>query len=112
MTLGRQRKRALLGVFAILLQAILFGWHEHPLPVSAGHQPVLRSQGGAAPLSPSLEDEHCQICIGLHHLSAAPGEFMEFAPPPRIRSQKNAAETDPVAGAARLAFHARAPPGA
>jgi hypothetical protein len=107
---GRQRWRALLGIFAILLQALLFALHEHPLPFSVGEQPLLRSQADAAPLSSTLADADCQVCAALHHLSASPGEFAQLAAPPRLGPQKDPAEASRVASSPGLAFRARAPP--
>jgi hypothetical protein len=70
-----QRRVALLGVFTILFHALLFGWHHHPLPLSAHSAQPTIGLAKAAPLSPATAEDGCEICVALHHLSAAPGEF-------------------------------------
>ena len=69
-----RRRVALLGCLAILLQAILFGWHHHELALpSHGAPPAAYAEGGT-PLSPATAEDDCDICQALHHLRAAPGE--------------------------------------
>lgn len=68
-----RRRVALLGVVAILFQAVAFGWHHHPVELSAGggFQSVVRA-ANSTPLSPALADHDCEICAALHHFSATP----------------------------------------
>jgi hypothetical protein len=109
---GRARRRsALLGVFAVLFQAILFGWHHHELrPASRGSQPVVTVSNATSPLSPASAEDECDICMALHHLSASPVEFV-FLPMPVA-----AASTLPLpillqaTRASGHGFLARAPP--
>jgi len=98
-----------LGLFAVLFQAVLFGWHHHGLVLTGRSTvPVV-----ANPTTPphAVDDENgCEICQVLHHLSAAP---VDFAGPP-LPFGVVAAAVIPgpafAAGASALAFHARAPP--
>src|SRR5580700_2487642 len=109
---GRARRRsALLGVFAVLFQAILFGWHHHELgPASRGSQPDVTVSNATSPLSPASAEDECDICMALHHLSASPVEFV-FLPMPVA-----AASTLPLpillqaTRASGHGFRARAPP--
>ena len=79
-----RRRTALLAVFAVLFQSILFGWHHHPSTIPApGSAPLAVAAPSGAPLLPAgLHQDGCEICAALHHLSAAPGEFV-FLPAPR-----------------------------
>ncbi len=99
-----------LGIFAILFQALLFGWHHHDL-VFAGSLPMPVVQNSAAPIQSALDDEDgCEICSVLHHLTAAPVELAAApmpAPSALILCFGDAAF---VAQAPALAFRARAPP--
>ena len=106
----RQRRVAALGVIAILLQAILFGWHHHPLVWASAATPMVMAPIGPTPLSPATVATDCQICIVLRQLCAPPSDTaLSLHPPPAVPSR---APIDAAffAGAASLAFHARAPP--
>ena len=101
----------MLAVYAILLQAVVFAWHQHALVFnSAGQPPVLSSQDRAAPLSSTTADEACELCAALHHLSGAPGEFIAVSPPPLAASRFAPIEKARAGLVLTLAFHARAPP--
>jgi hypothetical protein len=100
---------AALGVFAILFQALLFGWHHHPEHFAIpGQWPILSAQH--APLSPAAADDECEICIALHYLTAAPAEFVAAALPASTVSPTTVAATRWLVLSLDLAFHARAPP--
>jgi hypothetical protein len=106
-----RRRVARLTVFAVLLQAMLFGWHHHSLPAMAGSaHPVVTLHNGGLPLSPASAEDSCEICIALHHLSASP---LDCAVPPLPPIGATAAylpdQTFPDRAIGR-AFHARAPP--
>ena len=77
-----QRRVALLGAAAILLQAMLFGWHHHPMVPAPLDAPPVAAVAKSAPPTPATAEDSCEICAALHHLSAAPGEFVA-APVPR-----------------------------
>jgi hypothetical protein len=107
---GVRRRVAWLGVAAMLFQAILFGWHHHELPPAArGAQPVIVA-AGQAPLSPAAADDDCDICQALHHLSAAPGEFVAVAAPTAAGAPLPLPEPIRISRASERAFQARAPP--
>jgi len=100
---------ARLGLLAVLFQAILFGWHHHELP-PRGSLPTAVVENPAAPQQLADDQDVCEICRVLHHLTAASAEPPLALPPlpaGRIsRVDGPSAPTRPLA----LAFHARAPP--
>jgi hypothetical protein len=106
-----RRRIARLSVFAVLFQAMLFGWHHHSLPAMArSADPVVSIHHAALPLSPATAEDSCEICIALHHLSASP---LDFAEPPLPRIGAAVAYLPDRAFPDRAidrAFHARAPP--
>ena len=108
---GGRRRMAWLGVVAILFQAILFGWHHHPLALPApAAMPSLHS-AGTAPLGSAIAEDDCDICAALHHLSAAPGEPVAAATPTlTISAADRPAEFSLPARAFGQGFRARAPP--
>jgi len=67
---------ALLGIIAILFQAILFAWHHHahslPLPELSAVGSVVVA--GGDPVLPSADDD-CQICFALGHHPATAVDF-------------------------------------
>jgi hypothetical protein len=106
-----RRRVALLGIVAVLFQAILFGWHHHELgPASRGSQPIVTVANAATPLSPASAEDECDICMALHHLSASPGEFVLLPIPPIAASTPPLPILLQAARASEHAFHARAPP--
>src|SRR5262245_15153512 len=71
---------ALLGIFALLLQAMLFSEHRHTPPVSSRGAPtILAAVPATGHGAPAAVDNNCQICFALHHHSAIPVDFI--APP-------------------------------
>jgi hypothetical protein len=108
---GSRGGTALLGAFAILLQAALFGWHTHPLPLSSRGAPTLLA---AAPASdheiPAAADNDCQICFALGHQSAASIGFAAVPPPIGAALPPTAVGTVVAPGAPYLHFRSRAPP--
>ena len=102
---------ALIGVFAVLLQAVLFGWHHHPVRFATGERwPMLSSPSSSAPLSPGAAEDECELCAALHYLTAAPAEIILAALPPAAASVSLPAETIRLNRCGALAFRARAPP--
>jgi hypothetical protein len=107
----RQRHAAGVGIFAILLQALLFGWHHHAEHFSVtGQWPMLSVSAPSAPLSPATTEDECELCAALHYLTAAPGEFiLAGAPssgtllPPQLVQARPGRQP-------RFSFRARAPP--
>ena len=114
MTADRRRvwsgRAARLGIFAILFQAILFGWHHHELAF-AGKFPAPVVQNSIAPLQSAVDSEDgCEICQVLHHQTATAADFA-FAARPQPASRALAADDVAfVVCAPSLGFHARAPP--
>jgi hypothetical protein len=107
-----RRGAALAGAFAILVQAILFGWHHHafpfPPPVASAVTVVPTSP---VPAAPAAEDHDCQICFTLsHHHGAVPVDF--FAPsepePAPLHLSGRAVLDAPLAP--YFFFQSRAPP--
>ena len=102
---------AALGLFAVLFQAILFGWHHHDLEF-AGRlaRAVLSAASSAATSSPAADNDGCEICQTLHHQSAATPESL-FAPaPPPLAALPPPHDAAFTTGVLALAFRARAPP--
>ena len=99
---------ALLGAFAILLQAVLFGWHNHPLPFSPMGAPAVLATAGHE--VPGLVDDDCQICFALSHHSAAPVDFAAAPPPGPMPLRLPAIDTVWAAAPSYLLFRSRAPP--
>jgi hypothetical protein len=106
---GATRLAAGLGLFAVLFQAILFGWHHHDLPfVGWLPAPVLENPSTAPQLAD--DEDGCEICQVLHHLTAAPVFVVDAPPPLAVASTSVACEPPFLAHTFAPAFHARAPP--
>lgn len=106
-----RRRVALLGIVTVLFQAILFGWHHHPLPLAGrGAQPVAVVSNPAAPISPADAEDGCDICMALHHFSASPVEFVFLPMPIVAASALRLPHLLLAARASERGFHARAPP--
>src|SRR5690349_1785625 len=91
---ARQRRRqagALVGILAILFQALLFGWHHHPASFHAWSSGAVTTLAAPAPpLIPVLADHDCEICFAVSHHGAVPVDFCaaqqpENALPPQTR---------------------------
>ena len=101
---------ALLGIATILFQAILFGWHHHEVAFARWGGSAASLHNATEPLAPAAAEDLCEICIALHHQSAAP---LAFIGPPV--SSAMAASIEPpglilLGRAGPRGFHARAPP--
>jgi hypothetical protein len=107
----KSRRIALLGVCAILLQAVLFGWHHHPEYFAVpGQWPILSAQHSGSPLSPATAEDECELCAALHYLTAAPAEFTVAALPPSADLSSPSPLAASPARSLNLSFRARAPP--
>ncbi|HXP03616.1 MAG TPA: hypothetical protein VN808_05810 [Stellaceae bacterium] len=99
----------LMAIFAILFQAILFGWHHHEL-VLTGHLPAAVIENHAGTPQALDDEDGCEICQVLHHLFAAPvdvaASLLSHAP----AAYRIAGEPAFTARSPALAFRARAPP--
>ena len=100
---------ALVATFAILFQAILFGWHHHE-PVLAGHLPTAVFESNDASAQVLDDEDGCEICQVLHHLFAAPIDVSAPSPPRATVADRHVSEPAPAARSSILGFCARAPP--
>ena len=105
-----RRRVALLGCLAILLQAILFGWHHHELALPSHGAPPAVYAEGSTPLSPATAEDDCDICQALHHLRTAPGEVAALPPPADAVGASALSELVLPGRDSDRAFQARAPP--
>jgi hypothetical protein len=106
-----RRGIAALGIFAILLQAVLFGWHHHPRALSFQGAPTVFAAAPAADRpAPVLEHHNCQICLALSHQSAAPVDFCAAMVPPPVPFRLQAVETVWAGLPSYALFRSRAPP--
>ena len=103
-----RRGAAFLAIFAILLQAALFGWHHHPLPLSSHGAPTVLAP--ASPSTPALTDDDCPICFALSHHSAAPVDFVVAPTAGPVPLHLPAIETVWVPVRSYVLFRSRAPP--
>jgi hypothetical protein len=112
LTMTARRRVARLAVFAVLFQAMLFGWHHHSLPAMArsAHPIVSLHHDAGLPWSPATAEDSCEICIALHHLSASPLAFAVSPPPSIGAAATHLPDQASPDRAIDRAFHARAPP--
>jgi hypothetical protein len=108
-----RRVTALLGVLAILFQAILCAWHHHahllPLQGALAVGSLAVASGDQVPAS---TDDDCPLCFAFGHHSVTPVDFFaalltDHAPRPRLSVT---AATPPLPS--YLLFRSRAPPSA
>ena len=102
------RGAALLAIFAILLQAALFGWHHHPFPLSSHGAPTVLVPAG--PSTPVLTDDDCQICFALSHHTASRVDFAAAPASAPVRLYLPAADAVWVPARFYVLFRSRAPP--
>jgi hypothetical protein len=108
---GARRRVAWLGVLAVLIQAVLFGWHHHALALpTVGDQPFAAIANPASQPSPAAGEDGCEICAALHHLSTSPVEFASLSLPRIAAAAVHLPELVLVPEASGRAFRARAPP--
>ncbi|MBV9862792.1 MAG: hypothetical protein JO267_11680 [Alphaproteobacteria bacterium] len=103
---------ARLGVFAILFQALLFGWHTHPLQFAIGPRVgvVLSAPDHHGSSAPADSDDQCEICFTLHHHGAAAVEPGVFVPPGPVQRPSPDDIAAAVVGTGFRLFQPRAPP--
>ncbi len=105
-----RRGAALLGIFAMLLQAVLFAEHRHPLVFSRGAPTFLAAAPATGHETPGRADGDCQICFVLAHHSAAPIGFVAAHLPAHATLGTSAFGAVVSPGAPYLLFRSRAPP--
>jgi hypothetical protein len=108
--LGR-RVAALTGAFAILVQAVLFGWHHHAIPFrqhAAFGVTILAPP--TSPAMPAADDHDCQICFALGHHGAVPVDFFAPSPPDQARLHQPRLMAVDAPLARYFFFRSRAPP--
>jgi len=100
----------MLGIFAILFQAMLFAWHDHVRPRSSRAASEIVTASGGDQMPASAEDA-CKICFALSHHGAVPVDLYAAAPPDHlpVLTARATAVTAPLASF--LLFRSRAPPG-
>jgi hypothetical protein len=107
---GRKRAIAVrLGVFAILFQAILFGWHHHDLIFGAERQRAVLHKGTGT-TQPLSDEDGCEICQVLHHQTLSSSNGAVTPLPGLAATRSDALEPVFVIHTTALAFRARAPP--
>ena len=93
----------------MLFQAIVFGWHHHELNL-AGHLPAPVLENPSAAPQVAEDEDGCEICQVLHHLTAAPVDFTAAPPALAVAAASTPRKAAFVARTRALAFRARAPP--
>ena len=109
MTASCSKRAGLLGVFAILFQAILFGWHHHDLPFAARGAPLVLSTP-ASGVFPAEAGGECEICIVLHHQATAPLAFIVAPIPADPASMVYLPDLISRGRGSERVFQARGPP--
>jgi hypothetical protein len=108
---SRSKRVALLGIFAIFFQAIMFGWHHHDLVFAEGGAALaLSAPTSGSTNSPAADADECEICIALHHQAAAPMAFMVAAVPGLAAAPRTQEDRAFFVLADYRAFDSRAPP--
>ena len=101
---------ALLGIFAFLLQALLFSEHRHPLPLHSQGAPALSAAAPATGHNPSAKGNDCQICFALGHHSVAPVSFVAPPLPSHVALRTSPLAAVVAPNALYLLYRSRAPP--
>jgi hypothetical protein len=101
---------ALVGVAAILLQALLFGWHHHGLRLAVSGQSSASVYNDLRQMPAAVTEDSCEICAILHHQNASPLAFAAPPAPPAIASAIGLPAPVFLDRADIHGFHARAPP--
>jgi hypothetical protein len=105
-----RRRVALVGVAAILFQALLFGWHHHGLRLATRGEPVSSVSNALRQMPATAAEDSCEICAVLHHQNASPLAFAMPPAPSVIASAIELPAPDFLDPADTRWFHARAPP--
>ena len=106
------RRVALIGLAAILFQAILFGWHHHALALPGSSGPIASIHGADEPLAPATAEDLCEICVVLHQQTAAPLGFFLTRSPSATSAASGSIGPVFICRAVARGFDARGPPSA
>jgi hypothetical protein len=101
---------ALIGVAAILLQALLFGWHHHGLRIALSSESVASVYNDLQKIPAAVTEDSCEICAVLHHQSSSPLAFAMLLASPAMGSAIGLPARVFLDWADARGFHARAPP--
>ena len=104
-----RRFTALVAVFAVIFQALLFAWHHHELPFASRGAPVVvaAATGWAAP---ALADRDCPICSAVAHHGAVPVELFATLLPEGSVQRRPPPPAPADSRTPYLLFRSRAPP--
>jgi hypothetical protein len=105
------RSIAVIGIVAILFQAMLFGWHSHALSFSSCGAPWIADVAAGGPETPAAADRDCEICFALSHHGAVPVDVFAPALPEQTVLQQVVPAPLVISLAAYFLFRSRAPPG-
>ena len=107
----RRRVAALLGVVALLFQAILSAWHHHTPRLPQHGLSVVGSIGVANrdPVQQSADDD-CQICLTLSHYTAVAVDFFAAPSADQEALPLLSAAAITLPDSSYLLFRSRAPP--
>ena len=89
---------------------MLFGWHHHGLASAAQGGGVARLHNTTEPLAPAFAEDLCDICVALHHQSAAPFTFFTSPMPAATESAIDLPARVFLHRVLTRGFEARAPP--
>jgi hypothetical protein len=101
---------ALVGVAAILFQALLFGWHHHDLRLAASGEFAVSVFNKLQQIPTPVAEDSCEICAVLHHQSSSPPIFAMLPAPPAMVSAIGLPARVFLDQADARGFRARAPP--
>jgi hypothetical protein len=106
---ARRRTTAILASFAILFQALAFGWHHHELSFASQGSPVI-AVAATGSQTPASADRDCPICFPIAHHGAVPVEVLAALPLKGQALHLLPPATVGAPSARYLLFRSRAPP--
>jgi hypothetical protein len=106
-----RRGAALVGIVAMLFQAILVAWHHHAPPFhSRAASAATTLAAPISPVMPASADHDCEICFTLSHHGAVPVDFFAAKPPEETPLHQTRIAAVDATLAPYLLFRSRAPP--
>jgi hypothetical protein len=70
-----RRTTALLGMFAIVFQAMLFAWHHHAVALPSPGAPTIGYLVSLSSDQTPIADEDCPLCFALANHNITPIDF-------------------------------------